>query len=121
MKMPTLKHSDKEKQLCQTQTSFIENHPKECNICKASLESYNKSFGIAQTPPCKQFMEQMQSHIPNCKICSKANKNWNDDAIPISENMRTIAGKLGRGQMPSAMELENIKRELKEKLGVKED
>jgi hypothetical protein len=121
MKMPHIKWSDKEKKLCQEQENLINNHIATCSICKASFDSYNKNFGIASTPPCNQFTSQMKDHISKCQTCNQANKKWNDDAISTTPEMRSISNKLGKGIMPSKMELENLTRDLKEKLGVKDD
>ena len=121
MKFPSIKpkHSDAEKTLCKGQELIIKNHVEICRICKASFESYNKNNGISSTPPCTEMTKQLQNHIKNCKICNIANKNWNDDAISISPEMRRLAEKIGKGIIPNKQEMDSLIDELKKKLGDK--
>ena len=45
-------------------------------------------MGIANTPPCKMFENYMRKHIELCPICNSAQNKWNDDAIPITPELR---------------------------------
>ena len=82
------KWKPEEKILCNFQVNFINSHVDKCSICAKSMESYKNNFGIALTPPCKSFTEQMKKHIESCPICNTVNKKWNDDSIPITNEMR---------------------------------
>ena len=86
---PVDKYKSSEKQLCKEQISLIENEVKQCSICQKSYNSYQK-HGIPSSPMCKTFEDKLKNHIQNCIICSSANKKWNIDAIPITEEVREV-------------------------------
>jgi hypothetical protein len=82
------KHPNSEKELCNEQKQIIENHLKVCSICAKSMQTYKENMNIPMTPPCPQFLKQLQEHINHCLICNDVNKKWNEDSIPITPAMR---------------------------------
>ena len=93
------KWSNSEKRLCQTQEILIMQHAEVCSICKQSFKEYKK-FGMSNTPPCKDFVNKLKSHINNCDICNQAKKKSDEDAIPITSEMRQVVGDLSKGKLP---------------------
>ena len=87
------KYQPNEKQLCKKQVQLIKYHTDFCDICKKSYSEF-KRIGISSTPPCKEFQKALRSHIDSCKICSISQKKWNEDAIPITEEMRELSGNI---------------------------
>src|SRR5690242_13972352 len=88
---------EKDFKLCDIQEALIQIHLQECAICRDSLESYNSNYHIAQTPCCQAFLNGLQEHVEKCNICSKVNKEWNENAIPVSNEMRLITGRMVKG------------------------
>lgn len=81
------KHNIESKELCQDIRNDIEKHCKTCNICKKSMDEYIK-MKISNTPPCNMFGNYMKEHIKICPICNTAQNKWNEDAIPITPELR---------------------------------
>ena len=109
------KHPESEKRLCKDQEVMILNHTRICRICEKSFDEYNKC-GISNTPPCKQFIDNLRVHIDNCSTCNMANKKWNDDAIPTIPEMRQVSSMISKGQLPNAVLLNKVRSYLMEKL-----
>ena len=87
-KKPTDKYSNKEKELCPDQIKEIEHHISTCSICKSSFNS--QKHGIPIKPACQSFLKQLKKHIDNCDICNQANRKWNIDSIPITDEVREV-------------------------------
>ena len=113
MKLP--KYSNEEKQLCKDQEVMILNHTKICRICEKSFDEYNK-FGVSNTPPCKQFLDNLRLHIDHCSTCHIANQKWNEDAIPTIPEMRMVVAELSKGKTPDPRLLRKVQSYLFEKL-----
>lgn len=114
------KYRPEEKRLCQSQEQLIISHTNICHICKTSFKEY-KTFGVSNTPPCKEFMKQLQKHVSNCGTCGTANKKWNEDAIPITPEMRQVTGDLMKGKLPDVSVLKKVSSYLFEKLNMTSD
>ena len=114
------KHKPEEKRLCNSQEQLIIQHTNVCHICKTSFKEY-KAFGVSNTPPCKDFMKQLQKHVSNCGICGTANKKWNEDAIDITPEMRQVTGDLMKGKMPDIGILKKVSSYLFGKLEMTSD
>ena len=114
------KYSSKEKRLCQSQEQLIIQHTNICHVCKTSFKEY-KAFGVSNTPPCKDFMNQLKKHISNCGTCGTANKKWNEDAIPITPEMRQVTGDLMKGKIPDVSILKRVASHLFGKLEMSSD
>ena len=80
--------SESEKQLCLDAEKMIDSHVQGCKTCQASFKSYKDNMNIPMTPPCQEFNTNLKIHISMCQFCTNANKKWNDDAIPITNEIR---------------------------------
>ena len=114
------KWDENEKRLCQEQEILIENHTQTCSICKKSRDEYTK-FGISNTPPCKEFLNQLSNHVNNCNICNQAKNRWNEDGIKITPEMRDVVGALSKGQIPDIMKMKKASSQLFQSLEMSSD
>ena len=114
------KYGSNEKRLCPNQEKLIIQHTNQCHICKTSFKEY-QAFGVSNTPPCKEFKKQLERHISNCSICGTANKKWNEDAIPITNEMRQVTGDLMKGKLPDVGILKKVSSYLFQKLEMTSD
>ena len=94
LRKPKDTYSKQEKQLCETQAGIVAAHVNSCPICKKSFESQNNRIGIVTSPPCKTFLSELRSHVDKCQTCKIANQKWNFDAVPVDDEMRSVALKL---------------------------
>ncbi len=115
------KYTPKEKTLCQKQVAMIEAHCRICSICRKSKEEYDKCHEIPTTPPCYQFIQELDRHIQGCKECSLANQKWNEDSIPVSPEIRQVASDLGNGRMPKLSMLREAASQLIKSLDMSSD
>lgn len=104
--------------LCDEQEALIENHRKNCSICKSSYQSYLENMKIPQTPPCNKFIEELKSHIDLCQICNIANKKWNENGIEIIPEMRQVAHDISHNKIPNKKDLGKTIKHLTDKLGI---
>ena len=88
------KYKEGEKQFCQQHQDIINEHLKECIICKASYQAYLDNHNIPMTPPCNLFTQQVKEHIEKCKTCEEAQRKWNEDSIPVTPKFRSLVSKL---------------------------
>ena len=82
------KWSESEKQLCLDAQTMIDSHVQGCSVCQLSFKSYQANMNIPMTPPCSQFTTNLKIHISMCQYCNSANKKWNEDSIPVTNEIR---------------------------------
>src|SRR5574337_1460105 len=93
------KWEKEEKHICIKAEIMMDEHVPNCSICKTSFES-SQQFGIPTSPPCNKMLNKLKLHVDCCKECQTGQKKWNDDAIPITPEMRLIVSQLQSGKLP---------------------
>lgn len=114
------KHHESEKKLCDKAEQAIDEHVKNCRICQKSFDSA-KHFNIPTSPPCNNFLKELRKHVDNCSECQTGEKKWNEDAIPITPDMRLLVSQMQEGKMPDVELMKSVASSLMKELGLSSD
>lgn len=114
------KWKEEEKRLCNKAEKHIGRHIEGCLICQKSFESAH-GFNIPTSPMCNTLMQELRQHVDSCKECSTGEKKWNDDAIPITPEMRLAVSQLQNGKMPDVGLMKTVASQLMKELDLTSD
>lgn len=114
------KWKKEEKRLCAKAEKHIGKHIEGCRICQKSFDSA-KDFDIPTSPMCNTLMQELRQHVDSCGECSTGEKKWNDDAIPITTEMRLAVSQLQSGKMPDMGLMKTVASQLMKELDLTSD